>query len=227
MNRSATITLDPHSVIVFQGNSITDAGRNRLQMEANALPGLGQGYPRLIAQQLLGQDPENHYQIYNRGVSGDTLPDLVQRWEQDTLPLLPDLVSVLIGVNDLWQALNTVGKLDLNRFQALYRGLLETTRRACPYTRLVLCEPFLLPVGGTPDAWMGDVRELGKVTRTLAADFSAVFVPFQQALDRTAAATEPRNLLSDGVHPTPHGHRVLAECWLEHVLGNERAGEVE
>ena len=219
INTTSNLTLDPHSVIVFQGNSITDAGRNRLQIEANALPGLGQGYPRLIAEQLLERQPDQHYQIYNRGVSGDTLPDLVQRWEQDTLPLLPDLVSVLIGVNDLWQALNTVGSLDLERFRALYRELLRSTRSACPYSRLVLCEPFLLPVRGIPDAWMGDVRELGGVTRDLAGDFSAVFVPYQDALDRFAADAPPRNLLSDGVHPTPRGHQVLAECWLDHVLG--------
>lgn len=219
MSKTSPLKLKPHNVIVFQGNSITDAGRNRLQIEPNTPAGLGGGYPAQVAERLLEEGNPHALQIYNRGVSGDELPDLHRRWERDTLPLLPDVLSILIGINDLWLQVQRGAGFNRAGTELLYRKLLEITRKELPYTDLILCQPFLLTGGQIPVHWQDPAQELGKLVRELAEEFGAVFVPFQQALDAAAEEVSSRKLLSDGVHPTPRGHRILAECWLEHVLG--------
>jgi lysophospholipase L1-like esterase len=210
----------PHSVILFQGDSITDAGRNRLACQANKPSALGEGYARMAALDLLERYPDRSLQCYNRGVSGDTLADLSRRWARDTLPLLPDLLSVLIGVNDLWQALSSTGVMGHDRFRENLRELLVRTRKAFPEIRLALCQPFLLPAGMIPAGWMDEAARLGETTAVLAEEFTADLVPFQQALNDAAAEQPPSSLLFDGVHPTPDGHRLLTDCWLDHVVGN-------
>ena len=97
-----TMTIKPNMKILFQGDSITDAGRNRDADTANIPSGLGSGYVNLIAAQLLRQHPEDNLQIYNRGISGNRIVDLYARWKVDAINLKPDLISVLIGVNDTW-----------------------------------------------------------------------------------------------------------------------------
>jgi len=212
--------LRPHSVILFQGDSITDAGRNRLACQANKPAALGEGYARTAALYLLERFPDRSLQCYNRGVSGDTLADLSRRWARDTLPLLPDLLSILIGVNDLWQEMSSTGEMDHNRFRENYRELLIRTQKAFPEIRLALCQPFLLPAGMIPAGWMDEASRLGETTASLAEEFDAALVPFQGILDKAAADQPASSLLFDGVHPTPEGHRLLADCWLEHVVGS-------
>ena len=211
--------LRPHSVILFQGDSITDAGRNRLEFQANAPRALGEGYARTAALKLREESPDAFLQCYNRAVSGDTLEDLSRRWERDTFPLLPDLLSILIGVNDLWHEMTFSAGMDHIRFQARFRKLLIRTRKVLPDVRLVLCQPFLLPVGSISSRWMEEAVRLGDTTAALAEEFNAVRVPFQEMLNEAAADQPPADLLFDGVHPTPAGHALLADCWLEHVVG--------
>lgn len=220
LNTASPLNLHPHDVILFQGNSITDAGRNRLQSEPNAAPALGDGYAGMIAAALADKTPAPHLQIYNRAVSGDRLVDLIHRWERDTLPLLPDVLSVLIGVNDLLEELSSRGRMDLGRYKEQYQELLSKTAERLPYTRLVLCTPFLLPVSSISSAWLEESARLGDINAALADEFNAVLVPFQEALNEAAADQAPSDLLFDGVHPTAAGHALLADCWLEHVLGD-------
>ena len=211
--------IKPHSVILFQGDSITDTGRNRRSVGPNSPDGLGFGYPRLIANFLLEKHQDDHLQIYNRGVSGDRIRDLAGRWEKDSLRLLPDIISLLIGVNDTWNHLFMCLGSDPGEYQRIYQKLLLDTRRELPGSLFVLCEPFVLITGEVSEEWLNDINQRQEITRALARDFDGVLVPFQSALDKKAESVSPHALLDDGVHPTDLGHRVLADCWIKEVLG--------
>lgn len=212
-------TLKPHSVILFQGNSITDAGRVRTSVGPNSPDGMGAGYPRLIMDRLLKDLPDRSFQFYNRGVSGDRIQDLYRRWEGDSLRLLPDLISILIGVNDTWNYLYLGMGASPEQFLDLYRELLENTRQRLPDLQLVLCEPFVLLTGEVTEEWEDDLARRQAAVLDLAGDYGAIHVPFQAALNAAVSAGVPRHLLlDDGVHPTARGHQLLADSWLEAVL---------
>ncbi len=219
--------ISTHSVILFQGNSITDAGRDRSAAGPNSPAGLGQGYARMVARALLNRRPEAQLQCYNRGVSGDRIQDLKTRWERDTLRLVPDVLSILIGVNDLWYGMSWTSDQVLEHFESTYRELLQLTRERLPTTALILGEPFLLAPEGVGGELAGPLSRMQQMVKALADEFETHHVPFQAALDEAANNTPPADLLSDGVHPTERGHRVLAECWLEHVLQEKEKEHTE
>ncbi len=214
-----SITLKPHSVILFQGDSITDVGRSRRAIGPNNLDGLGNGYPQLISKYLLEGYPDHYLQIYNRGVSGDRIRALAHRWQNDSLRLLPDIISLLIGVNDTWNYLYMGMGSDPNDYQNVYKKILQDTRQQLPVSTFILCEPFVLITGEVSEEWLNDINERQEITRRLAREYNGVVVPFQSALDKAAENISPHKLLEDGVHPTDLGHRVLADCWIETVLG--------
>ena len=214
-----SITLKPHSVILFQGDSITDVGRSRRAIGPNNLDGLGNGYPQLISKYLLESYPDHYLQIYNRGVSGNRIRNLAHRWQNDSLRLLPDIISLLIGVNDTWNYLYMGMGSDPNDYQNVYKKILQDTRQLLPVSTFILCEPFVLITGEVSEEWLNDINERQEITRRLAREYNGVAVPFQSALDKAAENISPHKLLEDGVHPTDLGHRVLADCWIEAVLG--------
>jgi len=212
--------LKPHSSILFQGDSITDTGRSRLAAGSNSPEGMGFGYPHLIMNQFLNNSPERQLKFYNRGVSGDRIQDLARRWTQDSLDLRPDLISILIGVNDTWNYLYLGLGSSPEGFRNTYHKILEDTRQKLPGTALVLCEPFALITGEVTEEWGEDISQRQSHVRDLALEFNARFVPFQTALDQTVEkGVPPHQLLDDGVHPTERGHRLLADCWIENVVG--------
>ena len=211
--------LKSHSIILFQGDSITDAGRSRFTIGPNSPQGMGTGYPRLIADCLLNTSPDQSYQFYNRGVSGDRIQDLAQRWEHDSLRLVPDLISTLIGVNDTWNYLNTGLGSDPEVFKEIYRQMLNDTRGLLPDISLVICEPFVLLTGEVTEEWIEDISKRQSYVRELAGEFDGILVPFQSALDASNKNIPAHRLLEDGVHPTHQGHQVLADCWLDTVVG--------
>ncbi len=215
----AQLLFKPHSVILFQGDSITDAGRTRSLIGPNSPDGLGFGYARKISAVLLESYPDYYLQLYNRGVSGDRIQDMKSRWEADTLRLLPDLISILIGVNDTWNYVMMGMGSDPEQYQVMFHKILTETRQSLPYTRLVLCEPFLLLTGEVTREWSVDITRRQLFVRDLADEFNAVFVPFQSALDQATRQVSADQLLEDGVHPTDRGHQVLADCWMKAVLG--------
>ncbi len=213
------LILKSHSVILFQGDSITAAGRDYSRVGPNSPEGLGIGYARKIADAILENHPGEHLQFYNRGVSGNQIQDLYQRWEMDSLRLLPDLISILIGVNDTWNQLVLGLGSNPDEYRVLSKKILEETRKALPDSKLVLCEPFILLTGEVSEEWEADVTQRQQIFRDLAVEYEAIFVPFQTALDQEAHHVPPHHLLDDGVHPTDLGHQVLAECWMKEVLG--------
>ncbi len=199
--------------ILFQGDSVTDCGRSREDV-FNA--GLGSGYPFLIGARILADHLGEGYQIYNRGVSGNRVVDLYARWKIDALNLRPDIISILIGVNDTWHEFERQNGVEVERYAKFYRMLIEWTLEKLPEVKLVICEPFVLNFGAVNDDWLGEMAARGKVARELAREYKQIFVPFQSVLNKAVErGGDPALLLADGVHPTMTGHQVLADAWLD------------
>ncbi|MEZ6087642.1 MAG: SGNH/GDSL hydrolase family protein [Pirellulaceae bacterium] len=215
---SSAIPLEKETVILFQGDSITDARRDRKNETANHLTGLGDGYPYFVAGALLSEHPGKNLQIHNRGISGNKVPDLAQRWQADCLDLKPDVVSILIGVNDIWHKLN--GRYDgtVADYQNGYRELIERTLEALPQVRVVVCEPFVLRCGAVNDKWFPEFDQRRQAALDVAQSLALKVVPFQQMFDKAVNDAPPEYWAADGVHPTLAGHALMAKTWREAVL---------
>ncbi|MEM6365183.1 MAG: SGNH/GDSL hydrolase family protein [Planctomycetota bacterium] len=209
------MTLSKGDVILFQGDSITDAGRKRKPATANKE--LGRGYPNMIAKGLLDDYANLNLQIHNRGISGNKVPDLDERWQADCIDLQPRLLSILIGVNDLWHRLN--GRYDgtAETYRDGFADLIERTRAALPKTKIVIGEPFVLMAGTVKEnkeKWSGEFDLRRQYAAQVARDADAVWVPFQTMFNEAVASgTKPEKLAADGVHPTPKGHQMMAKTW--------------
>lgn len=210
------IDLRPGSRILFQGDSITDAGRNRgRQKQVNDFAMLGGGYARLIAYHLLSKHADKELKIYNRGMSGHKVPDLEARWEYDTLDLKPDILSILIGVNDFWHKLNGQYDGSVRSYAEGYTALLKRTKRALPETKIIVCEPFVLRYGAVDDAWFPEFDKRRAAARQAAESINALFVPFQSMFNAAVeAGSAPSFWARDGVHPSEAGAALMAMRWL-------------
>jgi lysophospholipase L1-like esterase len=201
--------------VLFQGDSITDGNRSR-NMDWNHV--MGHGYAYLIASRLWFEFPKQGYHFFNRGISGNRVPDLLKRWDTDTVALKPNLLSILIGINDTAAAVNVASSV--NTFELDYRTLLQRTKIALPEVQLVLCEPFVLPVGKVKENWAAYTKELSQrqaTTKQLATEFNAIFVPFQQAFNDALKKAPADYWIWDGIHPMPAGHELMAREWLKAV----------
>jgi len=212
----AQAVLPANSVILFQGDSITDGGRWRSGSDYNHI--MGQDYGYLLAAELGLKDPERNLTFLNRGISGERVVDLAARWQSDALDLKPDLLSILIGIND---TLSTGEKAEtVERYQATYDKLLADTIAALPKTKIVLGEPFLLPVGKEKATYAANLLELKKrqaVVAQLAAKYHLPVIHFQQAFDDACQKAPPDHWSWDGIHPTYAGHALMAQEWLRTV----------
>ncbi|MBR2364071.1 MAG: SGNH/GDSL hydrolase family protein [Lentisphaeria bacterium] len=200
--------------ILFQGDSITDVGRAR---EEN-LPlgiGMGTGYPQLVTARLITDSPERPWEINNKGISGNRVVDLYSRWKIDALNLKPELISILIGINDTWHEFNRQNGVEVPRYEKMYRELLTWTKEVLPEVKLVLMEPFCFCFGAVAPEWLPEVEERRKVVKKLAEEFNAVFIPCQSILDKALEKAPREFWLRDGVHPTLAGHQLLADAWIE------------
>ncbi len=209
--------LMPAGVLLFQGDSITDAGRNREKTTFNDAAGLGHGYPLMIASRLLSARGQDGLRIYNRGVSGNTVPDLEARWQEDTIAFKPDILSILIGVNDIWHKLNGSFNGTVESYEKGFAALLDKTRKEMPYTRIVVCEPFVLRCGAVNDKWFPEFDQRRAAAKRVADGAGADWLPFQSMFDGVLKDAEPSYWASDGVHPTVAGHGLMAKTWLELV----------
>ncbi len=204
-------------VVLFQGDSITDAGRDRNVAGPNVAAGLGTGYPLLIAAETLASQPTRDLLFYNRGVSGNTVPDLQARWQTDTLDLKPDIVSILIGVNDYWHTLMGTYKGTVDDYEAGYTALLQATATALPQAHVVVLEPFVLRCGVVTDAWFPEFDRRRAAAARVAKRAGATFVELHERFDRLSRRAPPQHWSGDGVHPTPAGHSVIAQAWSDAV----------
>ena len=201
------------TVVLFQGDSITDCGRDRNSPAPNQAGALGDGYPLLVAAAVLAANPADGLQFFNRGISGNKVPDLEQRWERDALDFKPDVLSILIGVNDFWHKLDHGYTGTVQDYEQQYAALLDATRRTLPRVRLIVLEPFVLRTGAVGARWFPEFDQRRAAAARVAAQAKATFVPLQAVFDSRVKATPPEYWAADGVHPTPAGHGVIAEQW--------------
>ena len=215
----ASVTVLPpntNKTLVFQGDSITDGGRNRKRNNANGPGGLGAGYVSLIVGQLMGKNPGSGWKCYNRGISGNKVFQLADRWEEDCLDLKPDILSILIGVNDYWHMFN--GKYDgtVEIYERDYRALLDRTIKALPNVKLIIGEPFGVR-GGTAikENWYPNFDNYCAAAKRVADDYGAIFIPLQSLFAKALEKAPASYWCPDGVHPAPAGNYLMAQAWLK------------
>jgi lysophospholipase L1-like esterase len=212
--------LQPNDVILFQGDSITDWGRKRDFPTGHTHDALGDGYPFFAAAQLLATRPALNLTFLNRGIGGNKMADLAARWDPDCLALRPTVVSILIGVNDTWAArTGHAPPQPLDEYERTFHALIRRTREALPRTRLVLCEPFVFKFKAVDNTWFPEIAQRQQIVARVARETNCTFIPFQHALDEALKLhADPAHWLADGVHPTPAGHYVLAQAWLQAMV---------
>jgi lysophospholipase L1-like esterase len=218
-DRASYRLTEKNSVILFQGDSITDAGRDRKRVNnANEPSALGTGFVFLAASQLLAEHFEAKPRIFNRGISGNKVFQLAERWDTDCIALKPDVVSILIGVNDYWHTFKHEYNGTVEKYEGDYRALLERTRRELPTVTLVICEPFVLRCGEVNEKWFPEFDRYRAAAKKVSTEFNAIFVPFQSLFDEAGKKAPPRYWAGDGVHPTIAGAYLMAQAWLKEVL---------
>lgn len=198
--------------ILFQGDSITDAFRK--PEEINPAFQLGNGYAFLVAAKLGARHPERHFEFLNRGISGHAVQDLEKRWQADALDHRPDLLSLLIGVNNVIRRQNGAKDIPDADLLASYRSLLEQMRTQNPRIRFLLLEPFLLQAGDVTAAWQAALSPIQEGIAGIAHEFDALLIPLQQIFDGSLSLAPAAYWAYDGIHPTHAGFQLIADAWL-------------
>ncbi len=197
--------------ILFQGDSITDAGRG-------APEGVGNGYVKIAAGILLCRAPDLGLTIMNRGVSGNRAKNLVSRWDRDCIALRPDVVSIMIGINDTWRRYDSGDPTPVEAYEESYRTILQRTRDQIG-AKIVMVEPFVLPCPPDRVAWREDLDPKLAAARRLAREFADVYVPLDGLFAEACVGVAPEYWAGDGVHPSDAGHAFIALEWLKAVVG--------
>ncbi|MDR1860806.1 MAG: SGNH/GDSL hydrolase family protein [Bacteroidales bacterium] len=207
-------------VVLFQGDSITDAGRNKSTQRPNDAGSFGNGYALMAASGLLSRFPEKQLVIYNRGISGNKVFQLAERWEADCLALAPKLLSILIGVNDYWHKRSYGYDGTVAIYENDYRALLKRTQNALPDTPIVICEPFAIE-GGTAigDKFQEELEPYRHAARKLSEEFNTLFIPYHSIFIEALKHAPAPYWSADGVHPSMAGAQLMANAWLKTVAG--------
>jgi len=201
--------IETGSVVLFQGDSITDYGRRRDE------DGLGGGYVRMAITAFGALWPSREVTFLNRGIAGDRTAELLARWQADCIDLKPDWVSIMVGVNDTWRRYDSDMLTTAEQYEANYRTLLERVRDELG-AHLIIMEPYLVP---TPDKlhWREDLDPKIQVARKLAREFDAVYLPLDGLFAAACVDEKPAYWAGDGVHPTVAGSAFIARMWLRAV----------
>lgn len=201
-------------IFLFQGDSITHGGRGMDPNDLNHV--MGHGFASIIAGRIGADFPEKHIVFYNRGLIGHKVTDLEARWQSDTLDLKPDVLTILIGINDSDSLRNDPKNgVSIEVYEKTYRNLLEQVKAQNPKVLFVLGEPFILPM--EEEVNKRDVAARSAVVRKLAADYNAVFVPFQKVFNKALSRAPEKYWIWDHIHPTIAGHELMAREWLKCV----------
>lgn len=199
--------------ILFQGDSITDMGRDR-----NDPHHLGNGYPKFVAAMLREQFPDVDLDFVNFGISGNRTCDLVGRWQTDCLDWQPDIVSVMIGINDTWRAFDQNDATTAEQFEANYRQLLTALKEKTT-AKIVMIEPYLLHNEPGKDNWRADLNPKIDAVRRLAREFADVYIPTDGLFAAACVDESVTHWSGDGVHPNDNGAKFIAEHYVKAVSG--------
>ncbi|MDY3030886.1 MAG: SGNH/GDSL hydrolase family protein [Clostridia bacterium] len=212
--------------ILFQGDSLTDCGRDRSGKNPVAL--YGYGYVNLIASRLMCDYPGTA--VYNRAINGSRIADTYSRWIEDAINVDCNILSILSGVNDIGFGIRMNQGADTKKFKMIYELMINEVLEKKPELKLVLCEPFLFKIeNNTPesgkdivenwDIWNDQLTERKAAVRELAEKYKAVFVPFAEKFEEAQKIAPPEHWSIDCIHATNAGHELMARTWLEYVLG--------
>ena len=200
--------------ILFFGDSLTDAFRNREDVNTNDR--FGCGFVAQVAGRLLLEDPTG-YEIINRGIGGNRSIDLYARIKTDVWNHAPDVLNIFVGVNDLWHELAVQNCVEIDRFERIYTAMIEETKARLPDTKMILCEPFVCHGFATNEIFdeLNGVREYAAVVRSLAEKYGLPFLRLQDKFEEGEKKYGEGVLTVDGVHPTIAGAAIIAEEWLK------------
>lgn len=201
--------------ILFQGDSITDAGRDRASYYANQVAGMGYGYVGQIAPELLGRHPEIDLRLYNRGVSGDKTDDLLNRWMEDCLHLRPTVLSLLVGVNDFWHTLEGKADMPVTEYKKNLKFLVKRTQAASKNVKIIIGEPFIVKGGVLIDEKWDAFTAYQSAARSVAEELGAVLLEYQTIFDEALEEAPADYWSNDGVHPTMAGAYLMRNAWLK------------
>lgn len=211
-------TLNKGDVVLFQGDSITDAGREKEKQLANSPASFGHGYAFLAASEILNQYASKELSVFNRGISGNKVFQLADRWQKDCFDLHPNVLSILIGVNDFWHKLNGEYDGTVDIYETDLRNLLSQTKKILPDVKLVIGEPFAILDGSAVDEkWFPEFDGYRHSSKKLAEEFDAVFIPFQTIFEYAQKQAPGRYWTGDGVHPSMAGAALMSAAWLKAV----------
>ena len=212
-----------NDVVLFQGDSITDKGRSRTDVNTKTAQALGYGYAFLTAGQLLAQYPQANLQFFNRGISGNKVYQLADRWQTDALDLKPNLLSILVGVNDFWHTLTQGYKGTVDTYKDDYKKLLDRTKQALPDTKLIIGEPFCVWGGrAISSAWFPKFADYRLAAREVASLYHAAFIPYQSIFEEALQHAPAAYWTLDGVHPSIAGEALMAEAWLQTLAESQQ-----
>jgi acyl-CoA thioesterase-1 len=200
--------IENNARIVFQGDSVTDTGRDREDPES-----LGTGYAMMAAAWFAACHPDKTPRFFNRGIGGDRVKDLRARWDEDCIRLEPTVVSILIGINDCWRRYDQNDPTTVTEFEEHYRFLLDRLKER-GVGKVILCEPFVLPVPDDRRRWREDLDPKIAVVRDLAREYQTLLLPLDGIFNSVSVYRPPRFWTPDGVHPSPAGHALIAREWL-------------
>lgn len=204
-------------IILFQGDSITDGNRVKTN-EWDLNHQMGHGYQFIINAKLGATYPEKDYKFINRGISGNRIADLYGRWQEDTVKYSPDILSILVGVNDVHFYLENGSGSSADRYEKIYQLLIDEVMDNKADTKIVICEPFVLPVKGKEEyaeKMMQQLAPIQQKAKLIAERNNAIFVPLQQKFNELGAKYGNEYWIWDGVHPTVCGHQVIADEWMK------------
>lgn len=197
--------------ILFQGDSITDALRNY-----DDHTDFGRGYAFLVAAELGYENPD--YEFVNKGISGNRSTDLYARIKRDIINLKPDVMSILIGVNDVWHESERQDGVDAEKFYKIYDMLISEIKEALPDIKIMIMEPCALKGFGNESYWeefIVEVKKRAEKAKLIAEKYGLPFIPLQEGFDELSKQADNSHWLVDGVHPTPFGHEFMKRQWLK------------
>jgi len=210
--------INENLVFLFQGDSITDGNRGRNE-DPNHI--LGHGYCFAVSSRIGADFSQYGYKFINRGISGNSVSDLEKRWQTDTLNLKPDVLSLLVGINDVNALIDGNEKaLDSKSFESIYRELLTSCVEQNPNLLIVLGLPFFFASGWRKEQyhkWHPLTVERAEIVKRIASDFNAVLVDYPKVFEEAQQRAPIDYWIWDGVHPTAFGHELMAREWIKQV----------
>ncbi len=217
---ASKIKMNKGDVILFQGDSITDSGRKKDDNNYNNSTSLGNGYALQAAAELLFSEPGHDLKIYNKGISGNKVYQLADRWDKDCLDLKPAILSILIGVNDYWHMHDGKYNGTIDVYKNDFKKLLEKTKATLPDVKLIIGEPYAVKgIKAVDDSWYPAFNEYRMAAKEMADEFDAAFIPYQKVFDEAQKLAPGSYWTADGVHPTLAGAKLMAHAWLKTVKG--------